>query len=134
IQNDFRARADWCVARTYGEANHEPVPCVQGDATGDIVFLEAPAGSSVSLSAKGSTDPDGDRLAYRWMYYPEAGTFGGDTVIDADSGPSCSLAVPAEALGKTIHVVLVVTDSGEPPLTRYRRIVITGTGGSVTAP
>ncbi len=134
IQNDFRARADWCVARTYGEANHEPLPCVQGDATGDVVFLEAPVGTAVSLSAEDSTDPDGDRLAYRWMYYPEAGTFGGDILIDADSDPACSIAVPAEALGKTIHVVLVVTDSGDPPLTRYRRIVITGTSGSVTSP
>ncbi|HUT14193.1 MAG TPA: hypothetical protein VMY42_27150 [Thermoguttaceae bacterium] len=27
--------------------------------------------------------------------------------------------------GKTIHILLEVTDAGSPPLTRYRRIVFT---------
>jgi hypothetical protein len=27
--------------------------------------------------------------------------------------------------GRTIHVVLEVTDGGAPPLTRYRRVVVT---------
>ena len=62
IQNDFRARADRRLARTYAEANHEPVPCVQGDATHNVVFLEAQVGTAVSLSAEGSADRDGDRL------------------------------------------------------------------------
>lgn len=127
IQNDFRARANWCVARTFAEANHEPVPHVQGDATRDVTFLDAPVGKALSLSAEGTTDPDGDALTYQWMVYPEVGTFAGDVAIDGECTATCSIDVPLEALGKTIHVILVVTDDGDPPLTRYRRIVITGT-------
>jgi hypothetical protein len=29
-------------------------------------------------------------------------------------------------LGKTIHVILEATDDGQPALTRYRRVVVTG--------
>ena len=36
------------------------------------------------------------------------------------------LDVPADAAGKTVHVVLEVTDAGTPALTRYRRLVVTG--------
>ncbi|UCD50869.1 MAG: hypothetical protein JSW27_25510 [Phycisphaerales bacterium] len=32
--------------------------------------------------------------------------------------------IPADATGKTIHIVLSVTDDDTPPLTRYRRIII----------
>ena len=72
--------------------------------------------------------------AYRWMYYPEPGTFEGGVAIDGDDTVMCSIAIPVEALDKTIHIILIVTDSGDPPLTRYRRIVITGTNGSVATP
>ncbi len=34
------------------------------------------------------------------------------------------IMIPPDASGKTIHLILAVTDSGQPPLTRYRRIVI----------
>jgi hypothetical protein len=34
--------------------------------------------------------------------------------------------MPADAAGKTIHVILEATDDGDPPLTRYRRIIVTG--------
>jgi len=36
------------------------------------------------------------------------------------------LVWPAGAAGKTVHVILEVTDSGSPPLTAYRRVVVTG--------
>jgi hypothetical protein len=34
------------------------------------------------------------------------------------------LTIPADAVGKTVHVVLEVTDAGRPALTRYRRVVL----------
>src|SRR6185369_15888074 len=34
--------------------------------------------------------------------------------------------VPPDAAGETLHVVLAVTDTGQPPLTRYRRAIVTG--------
>jgi hypothetical protein len=54
--------------------------------------------------------------------------------IDDPSGAACAVAVPPDALGTTIHVILVVSDDGDPPLTRYRRIVITGVDRSAVAP
>lgn len=128
IQNDFKARADWCVAGEYSKANHEPVPHLQGDSSLAVLHIDVPVGQSYTLSAAGSTDPDGDSLSYKWTYYPEAGTYPGDVKIDDSSSrdQECSVQIPSDAPGRTIHVVLQLTDDGVPPLTRYRRAVLTG--------
>jgi hypothetical protein len=34
------------------------------------------------------------------------------------------LKIPADAVGKTIHLVLAVRDLGSPPLVSYRRVVV----------
>lgn len=119
LQNDFAARADWCV-KSYAEANHQPVvKCSKKDVT-------ARPGEKIRLSAKGTTDPDGDRLTYRWWHYREAGTYAGSMHISQSNSVKTTLTVPADAkTGDTIHVILEVTDSGTPALTRYARIVIT---------
>ncbi len=127
LQNDFRARLDWCVAKKFDDANHAPLVHCQGDETRQVVRIEAAAGSRITLDADGTTDPDGDQLAYRWFLYPEPGTYrGGVTVRPTDSIRS-ELTIPADAAGKTIHVILQVTDNGAPPLTRYRRLVVKAT-------
>jgi hypothetical protein len=125
LQNDFRARLDWCVAPPK-KANHPPVPHCQGDGSGKILRADAPVGKPLRLTAAGTSDPDGDRLTYRWYVYPEAGTYQGKATIEESSSPQATLTVPADAAGRTIHVLLEVTDNGEPALTRYRRIVVTG--------
>jgi hypothetical protein len=78
----------------------------------------------VKLTAAGSSDPDGDRLSFHWFVYAEAGTCGRDAPLSAATAATTSLTVPADAQGKTIHVVLEVMDDGGPALTRYRRAVI----------
>jgi len=81
------------------------------------------------LNAKGSSDPDGNVLNYKWIYYPEAGTYDGHHDISAvpinnSNALKASFKVPADATsGNTIHVILIVTDDGKPELTRYRRII-----------
>lgn len=35
-----------------------------------------------------------------------------------------SVLVPAEAVGKSIHFILRVTDDGTPPLSRYQRMIV----------
>ncbi len=122
LQNDFRVRLDWCV-KPLREANHPPAAAVNGKGGKDILHLTAAPGK-VKLSAAGSSDPDGQKLAYQWFVYPEAGSYRGEVrITDADS-PEASVQVPADAAGKTIHVVLAVRDQGVPPLARYRRVVI----------
>jgi hypothetical protein len=123
FQADFAARAEWCV-KSAKEANHPPAPVLNGDRTGAAVRLNAKPGDTVALSAAETTDPDGDRLIYEWFIYPEAGSYGkGASINDADK-ESALLVVPGDAGGKSIHVILTVTDRGKPALTRYRRAVI----------
>lgn len=125
LQNDFRARLDWCV-KAGAEANHPPAVHLQGDAGVRPLLADVAAGQTLALSAAGTADPDGGRLAYAWFVYPEVGTYAGPVKLDGADGEKCTVHVPADAAGKTVHVILQVTDSGAPPLVRYRRMVITG--------
>lgn len=125
IQNDFKARADWCVSDKFHKANHEPIPCLQGDLSQRVLYINAPAGQNLALSAKGSIDPDDDDLSYEWICYHEAGAYNGEVGIEGENSESCLVKIPSDALGKKIHIVLQITDNGKPILTRYRRAIIT---------
>jgi hypothetical protein len=113
----------WCVRPARG-ANHPPLAVLNGEKGAGIVESKARPGDKVKLTAAGSSDPDGDRLSFRWFVYPEAGTYGRDVPLPDATAETTALTVPADAAGKTLHVVLEVTDSGQPALTRYRRLVI----------
>jgi hypothetical protein len=79
----------------------------------------------VSLSAKGTTDPDGDELTYRWWQYKEADTYNGTVEIRNAKQQDASFTVPGDASnGETIHIICEIMDSGTPPLTRYQRVVV----------
>jgi len=122
-QTEFAARMDWCV-KPPAEANHPPVPVIDGDGGRSVLHRTVAPGETMRLDAGGSHDPDeGDTLACRWWVYPEAGTYRGPVSLKA-GGPIAELRIPNDAASTTIHIILEVTDSGEPPLTRYRRVVI----------
>lgn len=123
FQNEFAGRMEWCV-KGPKEANHPPVAVINNDTTGKALMLEAKAGDQVRLSAAGSTDPDGDALSYRWFVYREAGTYDGDAKLEGADKAEAVLRVPPDAITKSIHLVLEVTDGGSPPLTRYRRAIV----------
>jgi len=123
FQNQFQARMDWCV-KPYAEANHAPVAVFNGDKARRVIELAASPGGGVRLSAAGSSDPDGGALSYRWWVYAEAGTYGGAVAPAEPDRTETSVTVPADAAGKTIHIILEVTDGGNPPLTAYRRCVL----------
>jgi len=119
IQNDFAARADWCV-KSYAEDNHPPV--VELAHARD---LTAWPGDTVQLSAQGSHDPDGDQLDYRWWQYQEADSYSGTVEIKDAGNRNVSFTVPADAgTGDTIHVICEVTDDGSLRLTRYQRVIV----------
>jgi len=120
IQNDFAARADWCV-HAFQEANHPPEVKLQNPED-----LNASPGEQVKLSAKGTTDPDGDDLAFQWWQYWEADTYKGEVKMENFQRSEISFSIPKDVnKGETIHIVCEVRDNGEPNLTRYRRVVIT---------
>jgi hypothetical protein len=119
MQNDFAARADWCV-KSFSEANHPPVVVLT-----NAVNLQARQEATVSLSAQGTSDPDGNAVKYQWWQCREAGSYRG-TIEIRDSGKrEVSFTVPADAsTGQTIHVICEATDEGAPPLTRYQRVIV----------
>jgi len=123
FQNAFQARMDWCVLSP-DEANHAPTAVLGGDQSRAIVIGKAEPASIARLSAAGSSDPDGNSLSYRWWVYREPSTCDCPVQIEDDDQTIAILHVPQDALGKTIHVVLEVTDDGTPPLTSYRRCVL----------
>jgi hypothetical protein len=124
IQNDFAARADWCV-KSYDQANHPPVVKLAHP-----LDMTVRPGQKVSLSAKGTTDPDGDALSFQWWHYREAGgnPYPGNINIENAGRMDASLVVPADAgPGQAIHVICEVSDDGSPRVTRYARVVMTVT-------
>ena len=132
-QNAFAARMDWCV-KGVDQANHAPTAVCNGDRTLKVLQVSADPGVVVKLSADGSSDRDGDRLACRWWVYREAGTYRPGATIDGADRPSAALTMPPKASGRTLHVILEVTDAGKPALTAYRRVVITVSGKRVALP
>lgn len=124
IWNDFAARMMWTATDDYSAANHHPVAMVDGDSSLKCMYKKAKAGGCVSFDASESADPDGDELEYRWFVYKEPGTYNGEVDIEGGQTPRCTVLIPRDASGKSIHLVLEVTDKGCPALTAYRRIVI----------
>ena len=119
-QNDFAARLRWSVTPKYEGANHEPKVSIAGP-----MELSAKAGSSVRLQAQVS-DPDRNSVRVTWWQYNDASTYPGDIRLSDPSSLATTFQVPPDAKpGETIHIILEATDDGEPPLTRYKRVVVT---------
>jgi hypothetical protein len=141
FQHDFAARMDWSM-KEFAEANHNPIVVVNGDATKEPIFIKARVGSPVTLSAAGSRDPDGNKIAYNWFYYGEAalaisrlaspdeiiGKRGEDQLemlprVKIENGDSEEATVLPQAPG-VAHIILAVEDDGVPSLTSYRRVIL----------
>ena len=146
FQHDFAARMDWTIADV-AHANHNPDVVVNGVEGKAPLMLDGTVGSAVSLDASKSRDRDGNTLKYSWFFYPEAGsgllTVGGGrrggggipsappggrgappSRVTISSGTTPVATVMPNAAG-TAHVILAVTDNGTPPLTSYRRVILT---------
>lgn len=120
LQNDFAARADWCI-KSYVEANHPP----------EVRLLHAPIifakpGEELVLVAE-TSDPDGDELNFQWWQYEEVDSYQKKVDLVAVPQPSCQVTVPDDIQpGEDIHIILEVSDKSDQPFTRYRRIIIKG--------
>lgn len=123
INNDFAARMDWTINGSYSGANHQPVAVANGDTSKQVLQVSA-AGSTVTLNAVGTRDPDGDSLSYSWSYYKEPSSYAGSVTLGNSTSTAATVQIPANAAGKNIHIVLTVTDNGSPNLYSYRRIII----------
>jgi Cellulose-binding Sde182, nucleoside hydrolase-like domain/Cellulose-binding protein Sde0182, C-terminal domain len=139
FQNDFAARMTWTVA-DYQHANHNPVAEINGETGTAPVWMDAEVGKSIVLDASQSHDPDGQSLRFKWFHYAEAGGTGTNlaaVTIRGSDTPRTTVTPTAvcrsnwlqahpPCLGTgTAHIILAVTDNGSPPLTSYRRIILT---------
>jgi hypothetical protein len=122
-QNDFAARMNWCVATDFTHANHNPIPALNGDRTKNIIIISATNGATVSLTAEGTSDPDGNSVRAMWWIYPEAGNIQGASLTLAD-GIKTEVQLPKITRAGKLHVILQVEDDGNPPLSAYRRAII----------
>lgn len=151
IQDDFAARADWCIASNYEDANHAPTVTVQ-----EGIDLTATPGQTLTLHAS-AQDPDGDQVTFRWWHYFEADTYEeskvakNETVNEEMSGlllgihrdlaegevtdsieltgsdtAEVTFTIPEDAQsGDTIHIVVEGEDSGAHGMKHYQRVIIT---------
>lgn len=120
FQNDFAARMRW-TTQPFNKANHAPLPQLAHPEQ-----VNVRSGQGFTLSALGTTDPDGDSLSYLWFHYPEAGSW--HEPIKSLQSPNIYFAnykAPVVSDVKSAHFILKVTDKGSPPLTRYRRVIVT---------
>lgn len=132
FQNDFAARMRWSVTSTYKAANHPPAVVLNGQPGQAPVEIEACPGKPVKLTAKGSTDPDGNHLSLRWTWYREASGLFSPSVKITPEGDDATIEIGDTAridqftppTSYKLHIILEATDDGVPQLTRYRRAII----------
>ncbi len=114
IQNDFAARLDWCV-ESYEEANHPPV-------IEDVTVPQfVKPGQQVELKATAS-DPDDDKVYYWWWHYPDPSGMDDYIKIVHETSNDAYFVVPANP-DKDIHIILEISDDGDPVLKRYKRFI-----------
>lgn len=120
FQNDFAARMDWCFL-SYEEANHPPVLVLSHPEQ-----INVKSGDGFMLDAFNSYDPDGDNLSFLWFQYPEAGSYKKAIRLGPpENSHRIFGSAPVVEEEHTVHIILKVTDKGEPPLTRYKRVILT---------
>ena len=121
-QNDFAARMDWTI-KPFAETNHPPFARLNHPEE-----FTVKSGQYFRLDADGTYDPDEDSLSYFWFQYPEAGTYE-EMVSFGPFAPNLynvhTIRAPDVTSPQTVHFILKVTDKGAPPLTRYKRVIVT---------
>ena len=108
IQNDFAARADWCIVNDYAKANHAPkVSVTEG------TDIKASAGETLKLHAI-ATDSDDDYVTVSWSEYTDASTTETALTLKGAASDTISFKIPEGAkVGQKIHLIVQAQDDGE---------------------
>jgi hypothetical protein len=114
---------DWAATDSFSQANHPPVVVVNNQPGSGALFVTFSPDSALTLDASASTDTDGDTLSYQWTVLGDSSTCAPHI---QSNGAFATVNVPVACTPQgSIHVLLSVQDSGTPPLSRYRRIILT---------
>jgi Protein of unknown function (DUF1593) len=120
IQNDFAARADWCIL-PFVKTNHEPKIVVKNGLKRIVMPNE-----KVKILV-GAIDPDKNKVNITFWQYREAGTSKEIAEIKPIKNGSAEILIPQNLQkGETIHIIAEGRDNGVPALTRYQRIILIG--------
>ncbi len=123
FQEEWAARADWCVSG-YSKCNHAPIVSVEAK------DLEAKAGTSVNINGT-VEDPDGDSYTAYWWIDEYTYSYSGESKNLQVWNPvslSTSFTVPSDAqVGDRFCITLEVRDDSDAPMTRYAQIIVTVT-------
>ncbi|MCX6327584.1 MAG: hypothetical protein NT144_13190 [Bacteroidia bacterium] len=82
-------------------------------------------GKKITLDASKSSDPDGNNIVFSWWQYKEAGTFNGTVKINDQGKAKINFVAPEVREPQSIHIILKVSDNGNPSLCAYQRVIIT---------
>ncbi len=114
-QEDFAARADWCV-KSFEQANHAPWITVK-----EGTSLWVNPGEKISLHLSAIDKDKNNVVQFKAWPYAEAGD-GKATVLM--EGTNVKVQIPKYAKkGDAYHVIVEGTDNGIPQLTRYQRVI-----------
>lgn len=150
-QNEMAARIHWSVSANYSAAVHPPRVDVNGSCGYAPLELDITAGQEVVLDAGESFNPDTNGtadLSFEWIHYRDITNADAMpnwavanlvpllnfTCLD-DGCTSVSTLMPeaARACGtnanlktgcQSYHIILSVTNGGNTPMTRYKRVII----------
>lgn len=118
IQNNFKARMDWCV-KSFSEANHAPIIKISGTMNQSVK-----SGQLITLDVSKSFDPDGDSLEISPFFYPEASDYREELpAIEVVGNANIRFKVPAVKNTGILHLIVSMRDRGAPQLAGYQRIV-----------
>lgn len=125
IQNDFAARASWCVAPAREEAEHAPLLSVEGD-------LDRPAkpGETLTLRACAKAGSSGGKTAsVSFRIYEDASSVKGASLSAgaAEAGSAkASVTIPGSARpGEQLHIIVKAQNPYGHHLTHYQQVIIT---------
>src|SRR5439155_18069144 len=92
--------------------NHPPRITLNGVKGHEPLYITLRPGTSVTLNAAGTTDPNDDPMTYKWFWYPEAGrtTTASSPTVDLSASEGQRITVTPRAPGQA-PVILPVTNA-----------------------
>lgn len=110
---------DWCT-KSYEEANNS---LFRGLSHPEQITVKS--GESFMLDVFNLYDHDGDNLSFLCIQYPEAGSYKKTIKLEPpENSHRIFGTAPIVDEEQTGHVVLKVTDKGEPQVARYKKVIV----------